>query len=69
MLGLIENCIYRFLYCIYYAFYLAGLAAIKVKLVYNELKLQTGWHFIYQGVMKPLSKRSKVHKLFCDRMC
>jgi len=58
--SLIESIIYCFLLCIYFPLYMFGMLMIKIKLFWNNFKLQTGWHFVYEGVMKPLSKKSKV---------
>ena len=60
--SLLESAIYCLLLCFYYPLYLFGMFMIKVKLIWNQFKSKTGWYFIYQGVMKPLSKKSKVRK-------
>ena len=69
---LAEVIIYYILLCMYYPLYLCGLLLIKFKLILQNFKLETGWNFVYQGVMKPLSKRSKVNcneELWCLTSC
>ena len=69
---LAEVIIYYILLCMYYPLYLFGLLLIKFKLILQNFKLETGWRFVYHGVMKPLSKRSKVNcneELWCLTSC